>query len=240
MPTASPHRKDILEPMHPQAETTTHRGTPSFASTLDALASPSRKFGVSSEGVSPGAWKSESPWNDDGLAEDVATLSYERALRAHSRHRPIDPPIADPLNHDRNDPIHQAPAIDPVPDSQTIFPEKIPLLSPEAAAQPAQELRTTLNRNLKCASVTIRMSSAESAQLRRRAAEAGLTVSAYLRSCTFEAESLRALVRDTLAQLRSNSSGATSNPATPARRTWLRWLAHLWPSTRFGRRIAQA
>ena len=49
------------------------------------------------------------------------------------------------------------------------------------------------------------MSEVESAQLRQRAAEAGLTISAYLRSCTFEAESLRAQVKETLAQLRAPS-----------------------------------
>ena len=53
------------------------------------------------------------------------------------------------------------------------------------------------------ASITIRLSEAECAQLRQRAAESGLTVSAYLRSCTLEVESLRAQVKDTLAQLRA-------------------------------------
>jgi len=33
--------------------------------------------------------------------------------------------------------------------------------------------------------------------------EAGLTVSAYLRSCTFEAEALRAQVKEALAELRT-------------------------------------
>ena len=46
------------------------------------------------------------------------------------------------------------------------------------------------------------MSRSEIAQLQRRAAEAGLTVSAYLRSCTFEAEALRTQVKEALAQLR--------------------------------------
>jgi hypothetical protein len=68
------------------------------------------------------------------------------------------------------------------------------------------QLPRPLNGSLKDASITIRMSKAECAQLHRRAAEAGLTVSAYLRSCTFEAESLRAMVKDTMAQLRSASA----------------------------------
>jgi hypothetical protein len=32
--------------------------------------------------------KSSDPWNDDALAQDVATLSYEQALRSHARYRP--------------------------------------------------------------------------------------------------------------------------------------------------------
>jgi hypothetical protein len=96
------------------------------------------------------------------------------------------------------------------------------------------------DRNLKCASVTIRLSNAECAQLRKRAAEAGLTVSAYLRSCTFEAESLRALVKDTLAQLRSDPSNGNQAACAPVRRSWIQRLAQLWPLTRASQRIAQA
>jgi predicted DNA binding CopG/RHH family protein len=55
----------------------------------------------------------------------------------------------------------------------------------------------------KSSSIHIRLSAAESAQLKQRAAEAGLTVSAYLRSCVLEAESLRAQVKQALAQLRA-------------------------------------
>ncbi len=47
-------------------------GAPSFAGLLASLA-------ARSEGP-------PSPWNDDGLEDDVATLSYERALRTHPRY----------------------------------------------------------------------------------------------------------------------------------------------------------
>ena len=90
----------------------------------------------------------------------------------------------------------------PVDSYETISqstPQHCASLNPEPPSIPP----LALDRNLKSASITIRMSNAECAQLRKRAAEAGLTVSAYLRSCTFEAESLRALVKDTLAQLRA-------------------------------------
>jgi predicted DNA binding CopG/RHH family protein len=68
----------------------------------------------------------------------------------------------------------------------------------------------------KSASIHIRLSAAENAQLRQRAAEAGLTVSAYLRSCVLEAEMLRAQVKQALAQLR-----AAPAPEKP-RRWWQR------------------
>jgi hypothetical protein len=84
-------------------------------------------------------------------------------------------------------------------------------------------------RDLKDSSITIRMSKAECAQLHRRAAEAGLTVSAYLRSCTFEAESLRAMVKDTMAQLRSaQTQPKPANPAPPPRRSGVGKLARLF------------
>lgn len=68
----------------------------------------------------------------------------------------------------------------------------------------------------KSSSIHIRLSAPESAQLKQRAAEAGLTVSAYLRSCVLEAETLRAQVKQALAQLR-----VASAPEKP-RRWWQR------------------
>src|ERR1035441_3774221 len=58
---------------HPAAASPAIRGG-SFASTLAAFAAP--------------APKPQPDWNLDGLADDVATLSYEQALRAHARYRP--------------------------------------------------------------------------------------------------------------------------------------------------------
>src|SRR5215469_3133743 len=123
----------------------------------------------------------ETPWNDDQLAEDVATISYERALRAHARVRPGDS-----------------------------VGEAVPgLATPVASGPPADRDSGSHLRSLKKSSITIRLSETECAQLRTRAAEAGLTVSAYLRSCTLEVESLRAQVKDALVQLRNS----TSHPA---------------------------
>jgi hypothetical protein len=62
----------------------------------------------------------------------------------------------------------------------------------------------------KTASVTIRLSESEQVQLRDRAAEAKLSLSEYLRSCIFEAETLRAQVKEALAQMQT--AGAEERP----------------------------
>jgi predicted DNA binding CopG/RHH family protein len=74
----------------------------------------------------------------------------------------------------------------------------VPVKEAAQVAKSAQE--TTGMAKRKSASVTIRMTQEECDQLQQRAVAAGLTVSAYLRSCTFEAEALRAQVKAALAQ----------------------------------------
>jgi hypothetical protein len=169
--------------------------------------------------------------DDDGLEDDVATLSYERALRTHARYRPTDTGAADASDYS----LTQAPnralssTVNPSRDTETR-----PLVAPDgltSSPEPAQAQPSALDRNLKSASITIRMSHEECAQLRQRAADAGLTVSAYLRSCTFEAESLRAQVKDALSQLRAGEpTGKPPHDApggapdlAPVRRSWLHW-----------------
>jgi Mobilization protein NikA len=175
----------------------------SFASLLAALAKPEEE-------------KELPVWNDDALAEDVATLSYERALRAHARYRPSmpePPPLA-------AIPLQSMPAA--VAGSERKGPG-----SPHAKgeSEPAE-------RALKSASITLRMSRTECEQLHSRAAEAGLTVSAYLRSCAFEVESLRAQVKQAVAQMRPAQSAET--PQAEARSWWMR----VWPHN--SRQSAQA
>jgi hypothetical protein len=80
-----------------------------------------------------------------------------------------------------------------------------PTPSPAVSAPPLSAIR-------KEASVTVRLTQPESDRLRARAAEAGLTVSSYLRSCAFEVETLRAQVKDTVAQLRQNAAPAPKKP----------------------------
>jgi hypothetical protein len=186
----------------------------SFASLLTTFAAP--------------AQETEPAWNDDGLADDVAILSYEHALRANTLYSSAD------LD---DQPLTQA--VDPEPIHSEKVSSAAKLAAPQPAAHAAVNLKseanpaTSPNRiraasgecNLKEASVTIRMSKAECAQLHKRAAEAGLTVSAYLRSCTFEAESLREMVKETLAQLRMATNEAKPASSAPPRASRFHKLA---------------
>ena len=84
------------------------------------------------------------------------------------------------------------------------------------------------------------MSKAECDQLRQRAAEARMSVSAYLRSCTFEAEALRAQVKEALAELKCASPQQPQiQPATAhgSQRAWICRMKSIMPPWR-GRRKA--
>jgi len=103
-------------------------------------------------------------------------------------------------------------------------------------------LASTALAPVKNASITIRMSADDCEQLRSRAAEADMNVSAYLRSCIFEVESLRAQVKDAVAQMRLQAppappeevlapaihSAVVASAAQPTERFgWLRRLQYL-------------
>jgi predicted DNA binding CopG/RHH family protein len=163
-------------------------------------------------------------WNDEELADDVATLSYESALKAHTRYRSTDQSLTAARGPE--------PFCFEEASSAASQPPAQPSKNPASAKTPDQEslrLRAaSFDRNPKEASVTIRMSKAECAQLRLRAAEAGLSVSAYLRSCTFEAESLRAMVKETLRELRTAASQTSLVNTAPPRPSAINRLARLF------------
>jgi len=173
-------------------------------------------------------------WTDEELPQDVATLSYERALRTHARYKTSD---ADDMGAAQNREIQSARS--------------------SAFANPLKLAVSRSDHDRKCASVTIRMSQAECEQLRERAAEAGLTISAYLRSCTFEAETLRAQVREALAEIRNipasatkpqqamemqlakaNGRDAVQGASTPV--SWLSWLRRIMPDLHPARNLVRA
>ena len=250
----------MLHPMQRGNESAPSPSAANFAGLLASLTAP----------------KQPAKWNDDDLADDVATLSYENALRAHARYRAPDRTDrsltqAAPADSDRIDSYELAP-VDETPADRVASPFAGPRVNADnkqsagAKAQtdfeaPAAPVRprsgqvfesssvtkqtssvardsvrhvpTLLERNLKTASITIRMSRKECDQLHLRAEEAGLTISAYLRSCTFEAESLRALVKDTMAQLQAaNGAEKQCAPTQPPSGGRLRRIFTPWRCNR--------
>ena len=179
-------------------------GTRNFAGLLADFAAPDNKF---------------PPRRDaDGLAEDVVTLTYEKALRGHARYRPLDEPSAPP--------------------ARLLCSE--PALASSAGAEAGEDsvpssVRARRLDKRKASSVTVRLTQEENDQLRQRAAEAGMTVSAYLRSCAFEVEGLRAQVKQTIADLRAAKSAA--GPTSGWRRilSWVRKPSSFDPSRRSAR-----
>jgi predicted DNA binding CopG/RHH family protein len=112
------------------------------------------------------------------------------------------------------EPRHEDPASAEIEHEESVDPA---LLSYENALRTPASQPGATGRS---ARVTIRLSDTEYAQLRRRAADAGLTVSAYLRACVLEAEKLRAEVKEALAQLRA--APVAEKPPEQPRRWWLR------------------
>jgi predicted DNA binding CopG/RHH family protein len=223
--------------MQQQVATTTPPASTSFAGLLAALAAPAQSPGASGDGSLPAG--SKSGWSDDGLEDDIATLSYERALRAHARYRNPEQPVVQSagLGQAKTDELPLA-ASTAVPRTAT---QSAIRAAVDARPEADLSLKTPYEQNLKSASITIRMSKVECAQLHRRAADAGLTVSAYLRSCTFEAESLRAMVKDTMAELRLAKAHAKPVEPEPPRQSWLRgWLARLFSPWHGTPRVARA
>jgi hypothetical protein len=237
--TLATRPRGILHAMQQTTAPSPSPTSPSFAGLLAALAAKAQNSGDPGDGPLPQKKKPAFDWNDDGLEDDVITLSYERALRANARyHSPS--PTDDSLTQAANPGLTHRQEASPAASAATSQPAAPPAAKPRPESD--RSCAAPLERNLKDASITIRMSQAECAQLRRRAAEAGLTVSAYLRSCTFETESLRAMVKDTLAQLRSAT--ATAKPAAAPRPSRPRgmacWLARLRTPWHDSQRVAQA
>jgi hypothetical protein len=134
-------------------------------------------------------------WDDSALADDVTTISYEQALRSARRAR-----------------MPQETAR-PAPSLKTE--------TGEVRSSPARKTRSRAEKNHKAASITIRVTAGEHIQLHERAAAAQLSVSAYIRSCIFEAEALRAEVKEALAQIQSPQTTAKgSNQEAPGRWRW--------------------
>lgn len=184
----------------------------------DARVQVPRSFaGVLSEFASPG--KKYPPARDiDGLEDDVVVVSYEQALRSRSRAGSAEAAgwaVAGPAGPKQA--VNEASGRVASAASSFGQPE------PEEDRAPGCS-SAAISR--KSASVTIRLSAVESEQLHARASEAGITVSAYLRSCAFEVEALRAEVKATVAQLRAAKASAEPEPlrAVDTPHGWRRWF----------------
>ena len=217
----------MLPSMPGTAETPQPPKASSFASLLAGFAALTDKTGEGSR-----SQHISKDWNDDALEEDVATISYEQALRTHARTRspfvrdlpdPTEslPPVSLPgLSYNELSPNTRKPpkSVDPAEGRIGSWNSETESGLPGTTAEPGCAVHLSPRaENRKSASITIRLSKPECAQLHQRAAAAGLTVSAYLRSCIFEAESLRAQVKETLAQLRSATpvAGPKTAPTVP-------------------------
>lgn len=116
------------------------------------------------------------PWDDTALADDVVTLTYEQALGSARQAR------------------FPEPATKPLLDNKARKPA-------ESNLQPRKPQYSKGTKQQRTASITLRVTAEEQTRLHERAIAAQLSVSAYLRSCIFEAESLRTQVKEALEQM---------------------------------------
>jgi|SRR5579862_746403 len=144
-------------------------------------------------------------WNDEDLEDDVVTLTRGQPIRSQAKQK--------------------ASSLDAASSSRLGD-------SPQGSQNESESQRETAlapdirNQARKTSSVTIRLSEADRQLLHQRAEEAGLTVSAYLRACAFEVESLRAQVKEALAQIQEPHPAIEEQNAATAQpdRRRVRWL----------------
>ena len=117
-------------------------------------------------------------------SDDTLSLSYEEALKKHARR-----PLIEGMSR-----IGELAAAE-------LEARRAPLTTPSFTS-PMDSSPIVAPTHTKASSITLRMSKDESAMLRKRAAAAGISVSAYIRSCIFESEELRAQVKNALAEIR--------------------------------------
>ena len=203
----------MLHFMPQVAEDSSSSPAPDFAGLLAALTAPARK--------------AEPAWNDDELADDVATLSYERALRTHGRYKAADTGDMALTQVADSEAIRKLTQRDSVLIAQSATKPMTRELGNDAERKSVADSSAAVERDRKCSSITIRMSKADCEQLKRRAADAGLSMSAYLRSCTFEAEALRAQVKEALAELRRANAAENLGAPDKIRSSRFGWLRRL-------------
>jgi hypothetical protein len=151
-------------------------------------------------GAQPGAYK-------DGVRE----LTYEEAVRSkkpHTKSEKIVPGVskstqaagakrknaAQPQKPRRKTPAPRRPRVNQSNKSQETALTAVlkPVTFQQALAEQVTILPAATTAEPRTTALSLRISSAEHALLKRRAAEANISVSCYLRNCVLEVENLRA------------------------------------------------
>jgi hypothetical protein len=144
---------------------------------------------------SPRSWMEQLTEDEDDSAAGMP-LSYEKALRVNTRLTTLlESPAASLNPKARFDPF--MPEVAAGPAESKLLPRTPRESQPQRQSQD-QKTRT----------ISVRLNEQESEILHIRAAESGMTVSAYLRSCVLEADQLRAQVKQALAELGSRKTQA--------------------------------
>jgi hypothetical protein len=129
----------------------------------------------------PAVFPAPSSFNDEAFLPDMVSLSAAARPPAHAMN-PQEQPV--------------------IPAFGTVFAEAIPT-EPDPAALAL--VWPVAPKNERQVSMSLRVAASEQALIKARAAEAGLSVSAYLRQCALEVEKLRAQVHHTLALIEQRS-----------------------------------
>ncbi len=155
------------------------------------------------------------PWSGSDLDEDVVSLSEARALRARAQY--LGGEAGSEGDRWHGDGAGGGVAAAEELRAGTGAGAARDRAGVDAATGAGRAAEADCDR--RTSSITIRLSQAECAQIHRRAAEAGLTVSSFLRSCVLEAEALRAQVKQALAELKAESAGGRQHESAQAGRS---------------------
>jgi len=173
---------------------------------------------------------------------ESAPLSYEKALQIHSKRANVSEKDVDSaiprLVSSQHQEMSAEKALPPRPREAFAFSPK----TARAIPGPKKKLKTALKTRSKSSSrraeskslispkhhelqlsridpaaqrrsvVSVRLTELELAQLRERAFESGISVSAYMRSCVLDTEQLRAQVKQALAEMRGVRPAPASIP----------------------------
>jgi Mobilization protein NikA len=145
----------------------------------------------------PAATSKQEPVRQKTAPVKARNTKQGTAQRVHSRERAA-----------KAVPVARSAAADKAerkPEFREVLAEAIRPTEVMVAAQPVELARQV--------AISIRLAPAERALIKTRAAEAGITASAYIRQCALEVEQLRAQVQQTLAAMERKAPASIPAPA---------------------------